>query len=167
MSYLHAQWGSTVEVMEEGGHMQTTPPADIYLKGASPATPQPKWTKHSNPKHCNKTTANHSILFGEKNKPVHPPQSLHPDHSTQPLPAALLHLIGRDRLRPEALAVLAPGAWPAGEVAPGASPAPLGARLHGQIQRGRGVRAASVHTNRAGRRCWGADRYGHRGYTGR
>lgn len=66
VSYLHARWGSTVQFMEEGEDMQTTPPAGIYVKGASPATPQPKWTKHSNPKHCNKTTANHSVLFGKK-----------------------------------------------------------------------------------------------------
>lgn len=71
------------------------------------------------------------------------------DHSKQPLPAALLHLIGCDWLCPEPFTGLATATRPAGEVTPGASPAPLRARLHCQVQRGRGspsIRATSFHT---------------------
>lgn len=69
--------------------------------------------------------------------------------STRPLPAALLHLIGCDRLRPEAFARLATAARPVGVVTAGAPPAPLGPWLHSQIQRGRGppsIGAASDRT---------------------
>lgn len=64
------------------------------------------------------------------------------------LPAALLHLDGGDRLRPEALVGLAASARPAGEVALGAPPAPLSTRRRGQIQRRHGspaVNAAETH----------------------
>lgn len=69
--------------------------------------------------------------------------------ASQHLPAALLHLVGCDWLCPEAFAVLAPAARPTGLIAPGAPSPPLGARPHGQIQRGGGppsVRATGVHT---------------------
>lgn len=53
----------------------------------------------------------------------------------EPLPAALLHLDGRNRLRPEAFVGFAAAACPAGQVALSAPPAPLGTRRHSQIQR--------------------------------
>ena len=71
------------------------------------------------------------------------------------LPAALLHLIGCDWLCPEAFAGLTTTAWPAREVTAGAPPTPFRARLHSQVQRGRGspgISAVCIHKHRAGRR---------------
>ena len=54
------------------------------------------------------------------------------------LPTALLHLIGRDGLGPEALARLAPSPGGAGEVAAGASATPtaIRARFDGEVEGG-------------------------------
>lgn len=120
--------------MKEDKHMQTTPPVGIYVKvphlshlilsgsafiGEISNTNHQqfkitifKWLLHISLanyiQHCKKDHSKPHVLLGKTKPGASSAELAHlHDYSTQPLPAALLHLIGCDRLCPEAIAGLA------------------------------------------------------------